>query len=103
MFDLLSALTTHQANLSHGRVSLAGEAGTLSVSIDDVLLNGSSDVLGNHQLVIDGEAAHSVDLADGDQWMLADQADIGTEHYLVFVDMSNQAKLLVNDKLNIIL
>jgi hypothetical protein len=42
-------------------------------------------------------------LSDAGDWSLVGHVDSGGEHYSVFVDPLHQAKLLINDKMHLIL
>jgi hypothetical protein len=103
VFDLAAALSGHQAELGGGKVHLAAtDQATLNVGINDVLSFGQSDVMGGHELVIEGSQSTAVHLTDGGQWSSQGQVDMGGEHYLVYVDPLHHARLLVNDKISVI-
>jgi hypothetical protein len=77
--------------------------GSLSVSLADVLAEGRTDLMGMRELVIEGDSSQSIAL-DGDAtWSSAGEVEVGGAHYAVYVDPLHQAKLLVNDKINVVL
>jgi hypothetical protein len=53
--------------------------------------------------VIDGSHASSINLTHGSDWSLAGHMDSGGEQYSVFVHPIHHAKLLINDKISVIL
>jgi hypothetical protein len=53
--------------------------------------------------VIDGSHSSAVNLTHGSDWSLAGHIDSGGEQYSVFVDPIHQAKLLINDKISVLL
>jgi hypothetical protein len=53
--------------------------------------------------VIDGSHSSTVNLSDAGDWSLMGHVDSGGEHYSVFVDPIHQAKLLINDKICLII
>jgi hypothetical protein len=103
-FDLASIVAASDATANQGAVHLsAANSQTLSVGLNDVLSLGETDIFGSHQLVIDGGDTNSLDLADSEQWASAGQVDMGGDNYLVYVDTIHQARLLVNDKIHLIM
>ncbi len=99
VFDLAAVVAANQANVSPGRVQLGEGSQTLIVSLPDVIHEGKVDVLGDYQLIIDGDETDAVALSGGGQWFASSQVDIGAECYAVYADPNHQAKLLVNDKM----
>jgi hypothetical protein len=79
------------------------QTSTLAVGLSDVLSYGQTDGVGSHQLVIDGSHSSAVNLTHGSDWSLAGHIDSGGEQYSVFVDSIHHAKLLINDKISVIL
>jgi hypothetical protein len=105
VFDLATALLTHRASVAEGKVELNPNQGheRLTVTLDDVLHLGQTDVMGQVALMIDGSGPHTVDLSSSGQWSGSGQIMIEGQHYAVYVDPIYQARLLVNDKLNVVL
>jgi hypothetical protein len=68
-----------------------------------VLSYGQTDGVGTHQLVIDGGHSSAVNVAHGGDWSAAGHVDSGGEQYAVYVDPIHQARLLVNEKINVLL
>jgi hypothetical protein len=103
-FDLASIVASSDATANQGSVQLSeANSQTLSVGLNDVLSLGETDIFGSHQLVIEGGDSNSLDLADADHWASSDQVDMGVESYMVYVDTVHQARLLVNDKIHVIM
>jgi hypothetical protein len=103
VFDLAAVVAANKASINHGTVQLEGQSSTLSVGLSDVLSYGQTDVVGTHQLVIDGDHSSAVNLAHGGDWSAAGHVDSGGEQYSVYVDPIQQARLLVNEKINLLL
>jgi hypothetical protein len=105
VFDLAAALATHRASVAAGKVELSQnqEPERLTVTLDDVLHLGRTDVMGQVELMINGSGSHTVDLSGSGQWSDPGHAVVGGEHYAVYVDPLHQARLLVNDKLHVVL
>jgi hypothetical protein len=104
VFDLAAVVAANKASINHGTVHLAiDQTSTLAVGLSDVLSYGQTDGVGTHQLVIDGGHDSAVNLTHGSDWSLAGHIDSGGEQYSVFVDSIHHAKLLINDKMHLIL
>ena len=103
VFDLAAVMEANQSSVSAGKVQLGEGAEGLTVTLDDVLQHGQADVLGGHEMMIDGSGTQTVDLSAGAHWSSAGPVDAGSSSYAVYVDPVNQAKLLVNDRLAVVL
>ena len=104
VFDLAALAAANKTSINHGTVNLVTDpSSTLEVGLSDVLSYGQTDVVGTHQLVIDGSHSSSVNLTHGSDWSLVEHVDSGGEQYSVFVDSNHHAKLLINDKISVIL
>jgi hypothetical protein len=103
VFDLAAVVAANKASINHGTVELADPTSTLSVGLSDVLSYGQTDGVGNHQLVIDAGHSSGVNLAHGGDWSAAGHVDSSGEQYAVYVDPIHQARLLVNEKINVLL
>ena len=104
VFDLAEVVAANKASINHGTVNLVtDQSSTLAVGLSDVLSYGQTDGVGTHQLVIDGGHYSAVNLTHGGDWSLAGHIDSGGEQYSVFVDQTHHAKLLINDKISLLL
>jgi hypothetical protein len=104
VFDLAAIVAAKKASINHGTVHLANDqTSTLTVGLSDVLSYGQTDAVGTHQLVIDGSHSSAVNLTHGSDWSLVGHIDSDGEQYSIFVDPIHHAKLLVNDKINVLI
>jgi hypothetical protein len=105
VFDLAAALTTHHASAAAGKVEVSQSQVNeqLTVTLEDVLHLGRTDIVGQVELMIEGSGSRTLDLSGSDHWSDSGQALICGEYYAAYVDPVHQARLFVNDTLNVVL
>jgi len=93
--------TNAMVNAGHVDLSKAQTFKNLNVRLQDVLSMGEN-LLGVHQLTIDGSASDTLHLANsGSGWHAAGSVSEGTDTYMMYIN--DNAHLLVNDKVHIII
>ena len=104
VFDLAEIVSANMASINRGTVHLAADqTSALAIGLPDVLSYGQMDVVGTHEVVIDGSHSSAVNLTHCNDWSSVGHVDSGGEQYSVFVDPTHHAKLLINDKISVIL